>query len=100
MAAKMRLGSLLPLIEVRTTLTAENQDRLVETAELVDRLKADYFRIQLGTFTTPELLKQTEERMVREVKARPKLFAGYVRDVSDFDPVRVEAAEVEVLRRE
>ena len=100
MAAKKRHRSLLPMIEVCTTLTAENQDHLVETAELVDRLKVDYFRIQFGTFTTPELLKQTEERMVREFNARPKLFAGFVRDVSDIDPVRVEAAENEILNRE
>jgi radical SAM protein with 4Fe4S-binding SPASM domain len=83
--AKEKLKSGFPLIEVVTTVTAENADHMIETAEIADSLGVDFFKIQLGMSTTPELLESTKWRFVKTFGIEPKLFEGYVRDTSRID---------------
>lgn len=84
--AKKRLKSALPAVEVCTTVTAENADHLLETAEIVNGLGVDCFALQLGMFTTPELLSQTELRFRETFGTTPRLWRGFLRDTSRIDP--------------
>jgi radical SAM protein with 4Fe4S-binding SPASM domain len=84
--AKERLKSALPVIEVCTTVTVENAEHALETAEIVDGLGVDYFALQLGMFTTPELLERTELRFRETFGATPRLWRGFLRDTSRIDP--------------
>ncbi len=83
--AKEKRGSALPIIEVCTTITVENTDYILETAEIVDRLGVDYFKIQLGMFTTPELLERTRTRFRETFGLTPRLWDGFLRDTSRID---------------
>lgn len=84
--AKKRLKSALPAVEVCTTVTAENADHILETAEIVNGLGVDYFALQLGMFTTPDLLGRTEMRFRETFGATPRLWRGFLRDTSGIDP--------------
>lgn len=83
--AKAKLKSALPAVEVCTTMTAENNHHLLETAQVVDHLGVDFFKIQLGTFTNPQMLESTKERFTKSFGTSPHLWSGYVRDVSRID---------------
>lgn len=97
--ARAKLKSALPIIEVCTTVTTENNHHLLETAGLVDQLGVDYFKLQLGVFTNPELLARTEERFTRTFGVQPKLWAGYVRDVSGIDTEAIAKQEQAIRSR-
>lgn len=84
-SAKRRLRSALPVIEVCTTITAENAGHILETAEIADGLGVDYFKIQLGMFTTPELLERTKSRFRETFGLTPRLWNGFLRDTSHID---------------
>lgn len=84
-SAKKKLKSALPIIEVCTTITLENTDYILETAQVVDGLGVDYFKIQLGMFTTPELLERTKLRFTETFGVTPKLWNGFLRDTSRID---------------
>lgn len=84
--AKKRLKSALPAVEVCTTVTAENAEHILETAEIVNGLGVDFFALQLGMFTTPELLGRTETRFRETFGATPRLWRGFLRDTSRIDP--------------
>jgi radical SAM protein with 4Fe4S-binding SPASM domain len=84
-SAKEKLKSSLPIIEVCTTITLENTDYILETAQIVDELGVDYFRIQLEMFTTPELLARTKSRFMETFGITPKLWNGFLRDTSQID---------------
>lgn len=84
-SAKKKLKSALPIIEVCTTITVENTDHILETAQLVDELGVDYYKMQLGMFTTPELLERTKARFAETFGVTPKLWNGFLRDVSRID---------------
>jgi radical SAM protein with 4Fe4S-binding SPASM domain len=96
--AKERLKSALPVVEVCTTITAENADHILETAEIVNELGVDYFKIQLGMFTTPELLGRTESRFREAFGVTPRLWQGFLRDTSLIDS-RSLASQEEIIRR-
>jgi radical SAM protein with 4Fe4S-binding SPASM domain len=98
--AKTRLGSPFPAIEVCATVTAQNHAHLLETAEVVNELGVDFFKIQFGMFTTPALLGQTQERFRREFGKTPRLFEGFVRDTSAINGTVVKDAEQAILSRE
>jgi radical SAM protein with 4Fe4S-binding SPASM domain len=83
--ARESLNTAFPLIEVCTTVTAENAHHILETAELVNDLKVDFFKVQLGMFTTPKLLEDTKARFVQTFGVEPKLLSGYIRDTSTID---------------
>lgn len=83
--AKEKLKSALPIIEVCTTITVENTDYILDTAQIVDGLGVDYFKIQLGMFTTPELLEGTKSRFMETFGVTPKLWDGFLRDTSQID---------------
>lgn len=95
--AKKRLKSALPIVEVCTTVTVENADHILETAEIVDGLGVDYFALQLGMFTTPELLGRTEMRFRETFGATPRLWRGFLRDTSGIDP-RSLANQEKIIR--
>ena len=97
--AKRRLGIPFPVIEVVMTLTSENQSQLVKTAELVDTLGVDFFRIQFGAFTNSELFRATRERFEKEFRRTPRLIAGYIRDVSSMDCDSLARQEAEIRSR-
>jgi radical SAM protein with 4Fe4S-binding SPASM domain len=97
--AKAKLKSALPIIEVCTTVTTENQHHLLETAQLVDQLGVDYFKLQLGVFTNPDLLARTEARFTQSFGVPPKLWAGYVRDMSGIDTEAVAQQEQAIRAR-
>ncbi|HEV2863079.1 MAG TPA: radical SAM protein [Pyrinomonadaceae bacterium] len=84
--AKKRLKSALPAVEVCTTVTAENAEHILETAEIVNGLGVDYFALQAGMFTTPELLGRTETRFRETFGMTPRLWRGFLRDTSGIDP--------------
>ena len=98
--ARRRLRSPFPIIEVCATVTAENHAHLVETAEVVNGLGVDYFKIQLGMFTTRDLLRQTQARVTREFGKVPRLLEGFVRETSSIDGSVVRAGEQEILSRD
>jgi radical SAM protein with 4Fe4S-binding SPASM domain len=83
--AREKLNSGFPLIEVCTTITSENARHMMETAEIVNELGVDFFKIQLGMFTTLELLEATKSRFVRTFGVEPKLLSGYIRNTSQID---------------
>ena len=96
-AAKKRLKSALPAIEVCTTVTEENAGHILETAEIVNGLGVDYFALQLGMFTTPELLGQTEKRFRETFATKPLLWRGFLRDTSRIDP-QLLASQEKIIR--
>ncbi len=81
LAARARRRSRVPTIEVCFTVTEANQHHIAETAALLAELPIDRFSVQLGIFTTPQILEQTRER-VKALGIRPDFWAGYVRDTS------------------
>jgi radical SAM protein with 4Fe4S-binding SPASM domain len=83
--AKERLKSASPFIEVCATVTKQNAHYMAETAEVVDALGVDCFKIQLGMSTTPELVESTKSRFVKTFGIEPKLVEGYIRDTSQID---------------
>lgn len=98
-AAKERLRSALPVIEVCTTVTAENTDHILDTARVVDKLGVDYFKVQLGMFTTPELLAGTKKRFAETFGVTPRLWNGFLRDMSGIN-ARSLASQEEAIRGE
>jgi MoaA/NifB/PqqE/SkfB family radical SAM enzyme len=97
-AAKRRLGSGYPLIELILTLTEENQGALAETAEIAQRWGVDFFAVTFGIFTTPDLAQKSAEQLQREFAVDPKFYHGFVRDMSRMDP-EVIASQVLTVRR-
>lgn len=92
-SAKERLRSALPVIEVCTTITDENAAHVLETAEIVNGLGVDYFKIQLGMFTTPELLNRTVARFRETFGVTPRLWNGFLRDTSRIDSQSLASQE-------
>ncbi len=95
--ARRRLRSPFPVVEVCMTLTADNQDSILETAEIARELGADRFSLQLGSFTTEAAVAATSERTRRLFGTEARLLGGYLRDVSGIDGRRVEAQEKALL---
>jgi MoaA/NifB/PqqE/SkfB family radical SAM enzyme len=96
--ARSGLGSRFPLIEMILTLTEENQGSIVETAEIARDLRADYFAVTFGIFTTEELARQSSEQIRSEFGVEPKFYHGFVRDMSRMDP-GVIAGQIREVRR-
>jgi radical SAM protein with 4Fe4S-binding SPASM domain len=98
--AREKLKSGTPLIEVCTTVTKENAQHIAEMAEVVDALGVDFFKIQLGMSTTPDLLENTRARFVKTFGVEPKLLKGFIRDISQIDAESLAQQDAWIKQRE
>jgi radical SAM protein with 4Fe4S-binding SPASM domain len=93
LSARGKARSALPLVELCTTLTAENYEHLSEIADIAQTLGVDIFKIQYGMFTTRDLLERTKIRLEHFNAGDLRLFQGYLRDTSGINPDIVEQQE-------
>jgi MoaA/NifB/PqqE/SkfB family radical SAM enzyme len=89
-AQKRYLRSSFPQIELIMTLTVENQDRIVETAQIAKSLCVDVFAVGFGIFTTAELASLSSRQAREEFGRDPKFFSAFVRDMSGINPELIE----------
>ena len=98
-AEKRSRRSGFPQLELIMTLTADNQDRIVETSKIAESLGVDVFALGFGIFTTPELASVSSRQAQEEFGRDAKFFGAFVRDVSGINADMVETQVIEVRNR-
>ena len=98
-AQKKCLRSSFPQIELIMTLTVENQDRIVETAQIANSLGVDVFAVGFGIFTTEELASISARQAKEEFGRESKFFWSFVRDMSGMHPELIEQ-QIEHVRED
>ena len=79
-AARRDLHSASPIIELRLTLTKDNQYTLIQTAEFIEQhLSIDSFCILPPIFTTQEQVTAASETMRQEFGVIPACWSGFLR---------------------
>jgi MoaA/NifB/PqqE/SkfB family radical SAM enzyme len=81
-AAKKENRTHFPIIEICFTLTQENQDHLLETAQIVKGLGVNVFLVQLGMFTTEDLGLRSSRIIEEHFACTPHYWEGFVSDKS------------------
>ena len=82
--SRKRLKSMLPIIEIRTTVTKDNQDNLLDLAQYVDsHLHADVLGIALPIFTTKRLVEDSESVYRKEFNIDAKCWAGFAGGIEE-----------------
>ncbi len=79
-AAKKQYRTCFPIVEICFTLTPENQDHILETAQLVKGLGVDVFLVQLGMFTTEDLGMRSSSIIEEHFACTPRYWKGFVSD--------------------
>ena len=90
--------SLTPIVQLCTTVTKENQHKILDTAKIADALGVDIFAVLFGIFTTPQLIAATNEIFKNEFDMESRYWQGFMLDRSGMDIAEIER-QVEVLKK-
>jgi MoaA/NifB/PqqE/SkfB family radical SAM enzyme len=98
-AAKKENRTYFPIIEICFTLTRENQDHLLETAQIVKGLGVNVFLVQLGMFTTEDLGLRSVHVLEELFACTPHYWKGFVSDTSGMhtETIRQQISDVKQL---
>jgi MoaA/NifB/PqqE/SkfB family radical SAM enzyme len=88
-----------PEILVNTTVSPGNQDRLLETAAVVEGLGADRMILSQLWFTNEQIGRRNETYFRERFSAHAPSWRGFVMDVSTLDVDRIAAQMRELSRR-
>lgn len=98
LAVREQRRSAFPIVQLCTTITRENQHRLVEMARLADALGVDTFALLFGIFTTDAVLARSNEVSRGALGFEWKSWAGFVDDRSGMDVAAIRAQLDEIRR--
>jgi len=92
---EIRKNKGVPLIQLTTTVSKYNQDRLLEMAELAASLGVDVFTISLPVFTTPALEELTSSRFEKCFGFKPRFWKGFI---DEAEGINAEVVEKQMRR--
>lgn len=98
-SAKKMNRTYFPIIEICFTLTPENQDHILETAQIVKGLGVDVFLVQMGMFTTEDLGLLSSSIIKEHFACTPYYWKGFVSDKSGMcaETIRRQIANAKKL---
>jgi len=91
LAVRSRLKQTLPIIQLDTVITPDNQQFLFETAQIAEELGVDAFGLILSIFTTQEFSDATCLWYERKFGIKAKYWQGFVKDMSGIDGLILQA---------
>lgn len=94
-----KLGIGLPVTQVQTIIVQENQDKLVEMGEFVEKLGVDVWGVQLCVYTTPELNDKTSAVYKKVFDQDQIQWGGFIRNFPGLDFNVIEKQLDEIKKR-
>ena len=93
---RKELRSQLPIIQMCTTVTKDNQYNLLEMAQIADEIGVDTFALLFGIFSTPGLINRSNEISRKSLGFEWRWWEGFVRDVEgmDVDAIRTQVDKI------
>ncbi len=85
-----RLRSDLPIIQICTTITKENQYHLLETAEIADEIGVDVFAVLFGIFNTEAIIEKSNEISRDQLNFEWRSWEGFIRDFKEIDVAAIK----------
>ncbi len=98
--SRRKLKSLLPIIEIRTTVTKDNQGYLLDLARYVDvELQADAFGIALPIFTTKKLAEDSKSVFRKQFNIDAKCWEGFAGGIEEGIDSRIVEDQINKIKR-